>query len=61
MLVLSRKPGEALVFKVGTLTIVIRALKSSDNRIRLGIEAPQDVTVHREELLGKKANKEKGE
>lgn len=47
MLVLSRKVGESVVIDGG---IVIRVLAVRGGRIRLGIEAPADVTVRRCEL-----------
>jgi carbon storage regulator len=47
MLVLSRKVGERLVIKGG---IVIQVLEANGRRVRLGIEAPREVTVWREEV-----------
>lgn len=47
MLVLSRKLGEKIV--VGD-NIVITVVKIDRNQIRIGIEAPQDVSVYREEI-----------
>jgi len=47
MLVLARKPGQAITLSNGTRIVV---LKSTGKCIRLGIEAPQEVTVLREEL-----------
>ncbi len=47
MLVLSRKPGEAL--KIGAeLRVVVVSV--SGNQVRLAIDAPDDVPVHREEV-----------
>lgn len=48
MLVLSRKLGEKIV--IGD-NIVITVVKIDRNQIRIGIEAPQDVPVYREEIL----------
>lgn len=48
MLVLSRKPNESLV--IGSRGIRITVLSCRSGRVRLGIEAPDDVPVHREEL-----------
>lgn len=48
MLVLSRKVGERLV--VPELGVTITVLWIKGNRARLGIEAPTDVGVHREEV-----------
>ncbi len=48
MLVLSRKLGEKIV--IGD-NIVITVVKIDRNQIRVGIEAPQDIPVYREEIL----------
>ena len=47
MIVLSRKPGEAILI-ADDIRIVV--LKTSSGRISLGIEAPADVRVLREEI-----------
>ena len=47
MLVLSRKVGESVVIDG---TIVVRVLSAEGGRIRLGFEAPADVSVRRSEL-----------
>lgn len=48
MLILSRKPGDAIVIGDGIRVVVI----SSDRRgVRLGIEAPSDVRIFREEIV----------
>ncbi len=47
MLVLSRKLGEKLV--IGD-NIVVTIVKIDRNQIRLGIEAPSEVAVYREEI-----------
>jgi carbon storage regulator len=48
MLVLSRKLGERIVINGN---IVVTVVKIDRNQIRLGIEAPHDVPVFREEIL----------
>lgn len=48
MLVLSRKLGEKIV--IGE-NIVVTVVKIDRNQIRLGIEAPLDVPIHRSEIL----------
>lgn len=50
MLVLSRKIGEILM--VGN-DIQIAVLGVNGNQIRLGITAPRDVSIHREEVYKK--------
>jgi carbon storage regulator len=47
MLVLTRKPGEKVVIGQG---IVVTVLSVDGGRIRLGIEAPDDVPILRGEL-----------
>lgn len=48
MLVLSRKPNEEIVI-AGNIRVKILEIKG--NRVRLGISAPEDVAVHRQEVL----------
>ena len=47
MLILTRRVGENL--KIGQ-DIEVRVLGFSGNQIRLGVIAPRDVPVHREEI-----------
>ncbi|KFZ28237.1 carbon storage regulator [Pseudidiomarina atlantica] len=47
MLILSRRVGETLM--IGD-DVKITILKVSGNQIRIGVEAPKDVSVHREEV-----------
>ena len=47
MLVLSRKPGEKIHIGTG---ITITVVEVKGNKIRLGIEAPDDVPVFRAEI-----------
>ena len=47
MLVLTRKPGEALMLAD---EVKITVLEVKGKQVRLGIEAPADVAVHREEI-----------
>ncbi len=47
MLVLSRKLGQR--FQVGA-DIKVTIVKIDRNSVRIGIEAPEDVTIHREEI-----------
>lgn len=56
MLVLSRKPGESV--KVGD-EVKITVLSVSGKQVRIGIEAPSDITIHREEIYNKIANEQK--
>lgn len=50
MLVLSRKPGERIF--IGD-DIVITLVRVSGQTVRIGIKAPKEIKIMREELLGK--------
>jgi carbon storage regulator len=58
MLVLSRKLNEKIVIDGG---IVVTVVKIDRNQIRLGIEAPSNVRVFREEIAGATRRAEVGE
>lgn len=47
MLILTRRVGESLI--IGD-DIVVHVLGVKGNQVRIGVEAPQDVSVHREEI-----------
>ena len=47
MLVLTRKTGEEIIIN-GTIRVTITAIKG--DKVRIGIEAPSDVTVDRAEV-----------
>ena len=47
MLVLSRKLGESIVIDD---RIVVTVVKLNNGQVRLGIEAPQEIAVFREEI-----------
>ena len=55
MLVLRRKVEEAIVLD-GSIRVVVLAVEGE--RVKLGIEAPDDVTIIREELLHRKVQEE---
>ena len=48
MLVLSRKPGEVIVLPQREITITVIDIQPT--RVRLDINAPPDVDIHREEI-----------
>jgi carbon storage regulator len=47
MLILSRRVGESLIIDQD---VKVHVLGVSGNQIRIGIEAPKEVTVHRDEV-----------
>lgn len=47
MLVISRKSNEAFI--IGE-NIVVRVLEVKNGKARIGIEAPADVSIHRQEV-----------
>ncbi len=51
MLVLMRRPGESI--NIGP-DIVVTLVALERNRARIGIEAPRDITIDREEIAEKK-------
>ena len=48
MLILTRRIGEKLV--IGE-NVIITVLAAKGSQIRIGIEAPRDIAVHREEIF----------
>lgn len=48
MLVLSRKCGERII--ISDQNIVVTVLEIRGEQVRLGIEAPADIPVHRQEI-----------
>ena len=47
MLVLSRKKNESIIINDN---IIVTVIEIRGDKVRLGIEAPRDVTVHRREV-----------
>lgn len=54
MLVLSRKPSERI--HIGD-NIIITVVRISGQTVRIGIDAPKEIKIMREELLNGKTNK----
>jgi carbon storage regulator len=47
MLILSRKPGESIVIDG---RIVVKIVRLEGDMVKIGIEAPREVPVHRQEV-----------
>lgn len=58
MLVLSRKPGESINIDEN---IVVTIVEIRGDKVRLGIEAPKEVKVHRQEVFEALKQKVKAE
>lgn len=58
MLILTRRAGETVM--IGSdVTITVLGVKG--NQVRIGINAPRDVAVHREEIYERIKNEQAGE
>ena len=60
MLILTRKPGEKITITVPTsakaATVTVKVVEIvSRNRVRLGLEGPDEVRFHRSEAADKKS------
>ncbi len=49
MLVLTRSIGERLIIGHGEITLTVLDVRG--NQVRLGIDAPKNIAVHREEIF----------
>lgn len=48
MLILTRKPSQSII--IGNNVVKIKVLSVCGRQVRLGIEAPKEIAVHREEV-----------
>ena len=57
MLVLSRRSNESIVINVN---VTVTVLEIRGDHVRIGIDAPREITIHREEIHAElaRANKE---
>jgi carbon storage regulator len=53
MLILTRKLNEAIIIGDEKTPITIRVISITRGQVRLGIDAPKNVPVHREEIFNK--------
>ena len=51
MLILTRRMGESIIIGDNKITITILGMRGC--QVRVGIEAPKDIQVHREEIFYK--------
>ena len=51
MLVLTRSVGERLFIQDGLIKIQVLEMKG--NQVRIGIEAPKEISIHREEVFNR--------
>ena len=56
MLILTRKIGESLM--IGD-NVIVTVLGVKGTQVRIGVNAPKEVTVHREEIYKKLINEKK--
>lgn len=59
MLVLSRHKNESIIIKKDSLEVEVMVVDIRGDKVRIGVEAPRDVTVHREEVQ-KAIDRERG-
>ncbi len=50
MLILTRLALESIIISVGDRRIKVQVIKATLGKVRLGIEADEDITIHREEI-----------
>ena len=53
MLMLSRRQGEEIVVAFEGVVVTVRVVEIKRNQVRVGINAPPEVSVHRREIFEK--------
>ena len=57
MLILTRRIGESLIIDNN---IIVKVLGDNHGQIKIGIDAPKDIPVHREEVYNRMKEEESG-
>lgn len=58
MLILTRKMGQNIFIGEGDMLVTITILGVQGGQVRIGIDAPQEIKVHREEIYNKIKNQD---
>ncbi|HZX79897.1 MAG TPA: carbon storage regulator CsrA [Lysobacter sp.] len=51
MLILTRRPGEKIIVGEGENQVTILVAEIDGNRTKIGVHAPRNIPVHREEVF----------
>ena len=51
MLILTRRVAESIIISEGASKITVTLLGIKGGQVRVGIDAPKDISVHREEIF----------
>ena len=58
MLVLTRRAGDSIIANESDKEITVTVLEIEGGRVKLGVSAPQEVPIHRVEVLERERNDE---
>jgi carbon storage regulator len=59
MLILTRRENESIVIQLGQTVVYVTVLEIKANQSRVGVSAPRDVSVDREEVYQRKVREAK--